>query len=506
MAPKQRTIDRFFATFIPAVTILMISIAYFFLARDIIYYGDDISYYIRFIWWKADWKGLPITMHMHWDEWNGRMCDMLAGVPLNIMGANGRGIANAIMTALMLTMPLVIVGFRKSVLFYRMLLITLISMTLRWDSLWMENITQQDYVWTTAYALLAVWLIVRNGDQKSLWWEWLLMPFCMSAGWMHEALGLPLAAGLLAFYFTSPFLKKSSSSRKGMCVAFTIGSIMPLLNINNYNKFFLHTETVQREPLMEMLFCSTYYLIILIAASAVLYFTKRDLLKTIICSQWTVWSVASVTSTCVMVTVGYGGRPGWFAQIFALLSIFIIICKLDWSPVRGGGICLSAIMFTALLFHYWEVVKWQHRLSVETITIINRLQQSPTGTVFGDYTLEKDLPWHVLRKPHAFPDEDEPRYRSMMSGLYAEGKQITVLPEAARTIEFDTLSAPQTIGVKTISPYPISGKDLGYPQFGNKVKLKSINGKETIEWAFQIKPGGKTYYLYAPRDEDRGEK
>jgi hypothetical protein len=501
------TTNRNLAAWLPIITVLFIGVCYFFLARDIIFLGDDIGYYTRYVSWKGTWKGIPIAMHQHWEGYNGRMSDMLAPFALNVLGVTGRGVMNAIMAILFFGAPLLLLKFKENRLLYRMLFISLLTFTLRWDSLWMENIATQDYMWPAGFAMLMLAMMLKGKAKSNSWWLWLSLPFCMAAPWMHEALGFPLALGLLVYMIFGGFMQRAGNARRAMAIAFVIGGFMSISSVADFNKFFSSMPTIEREPVWEMLLCSGFYVMALLIATIITAIKRPDVMRKLTHSTWIMWTVAAFVSVCFMIIVGYGRRPGWYAQIFALMALSMMVIEM---PVRindKAELCISAMLLLFIPTHFGSLVHWQHRASKETAEIIQAARKSETGTIFYDYTHDTDLPWFLLRKVHTFPDEDDTYYRMMMKNFYCHGNKITVLPKAAAGINFENFHGERKFGKDMITDTRIaSDEDMTFVRYTLPVRKVTIGTTQYVESAFQATRGGKTFYYYTPYDYDPGYK
>ena len=504
--PQAKTIANRLAFWIPAIIITTAGIAYFFLARDIIFLGDDIGYYSRFVKWGGTWKGIFIAMHQHWDGYNGRMCDMLAPLSLNVASLNGRAVMHAVFAMLFFGSPLLLIRFKMNVLFFRLLLIATTALTLRWDSIWMENIALQDYMWPTGYALVLLAILFSGNPKSDSWWLWVSLPFCMAAGWMHEALGFPIATGLIAYLTAGGFWKRAGNAKRAMAIAFIMGGILTVWNKCNFQK--LEGIPLHPDSIPYIFLTSGYFVVILAAVTVYVSIRHTNILRELACTPWLVWSVASIVSSGIMATVGYIGRPGWYAQIFAVLAIFDIISAINPKISSKASAAASAIMALAVPLHFLAVVDWQHKLSEETRDILSKCMESETGTVFYDYTHDPELPWYLLNKVHSFPDEDDAYYRMMMMNFYCSGRKITVLPESARAIDFSHLDKPVSIGDDIISPHPLQAKSLPYNSFSLPIDIKLFTNrggqKKYVETAFKLESDGPIYYYYTPYDFDMG--
>lgn len=495
---------RWGALLLPAFVILYIGVCSYFIGRDIIYLGDDIGTYLRFVREGSTWKGLPIMFHRTWELYNGRMNDMLAPVVLNLCGPAGRGIANAIFTILFFATPLFLFRGGRDALFRRMLFIALAAFTLPWDTLWMEFMCLLGYVWAPGFTLLMMVLILRGRASSQSAWRWLSLPFCLAAGWMHEALGFPLACGIAVYMCVTPFLKRAGMPRIFMAVAIALGGIFSLFSPSNFAKLTIDASDGPVTSVARLLLLSDYWtlaLLLFIAGAAIL--VPRTLMK-LVRSSWIIWAVAAIVSSVFLLAAGYGGRPGWHAQLFALIAIFRMADELIPPLPKIASLSVSLLLAAMLLFQYTAMTIWQGRLEREIRSLISESRASKTGTIFREYTRDPDLPWYLQRKLHCFPDEDDNYYRYLMSEFYARGKKITILPEAARGIDFEHLAEPVRFGDDVISPAPLRVKESFYYKMDFPTRIVEFEGRRYAESQFRIEPGGKTYYYYTPEDADPG--
>jgi hypothetical protein len=371
----------------------------------------------------------------------------------------------------------------------------------------MENIATQDYMWPVGYAMLMLALMLKGKAKESPWWLWLTMPLCMAATWMHEALGIPLALGLIAYSLFGGFMQRAGNARRAMAIAFIIGGIMSVASATDFQKFSATMPTVDREPIWEMLLFSGFYVVALLIATVITAIRRPDVMKKLLHSTWIMWTVAAFVSIAFMIIIGYGRRPGWYAQIFALMALSMMVIEM---PIRIDGrleLLVSAILFIIIPAHYCSLVHWQHRASKETAEILMAARESETGTVFYDYTHDTDLPWFILRKAHTFPDEDDTYYRMMMKNFYCHGNKITVLPKAASGINFDYFTGERKFGKDMITSTRLNGEeDLSYLQYSLPVRLVKIGHTLYAESEFRVKKDGNTFYYYTPYDYDPGYK
>ncbi len=490
------------ASFLPVLMIAFIGAAYALMGFFMPPLGDDLGFYHSFAEQNDCWYSFPRSMYRHWLWGNARFADMITPVGLNFMPQWLRSISNGIVTAVLFYIIVKLSLKRpRTEYFLSAIIISLAAITFRWDAIWMEFCATYNYVWGATFILSAVYVITKTEGWIATYWRWLLIPFCFIAAAMHEAAGMPMAIGMTAYIISSGFYKRRDFAGKLMTLAFIAGGIFTLTSPASYSRV---GSMLQPEPPLEMLAFSAGYVVILFIAIICLFIWNRNLLKSLIRTSWIAFAVAAVFSTGFMLISQYGGRTGWFAQIFALIAIFQIISRLNITIPKCISVSLSLLLCAATLFHYSTLVYWQIKLGVETYKAIGLYKESSDGIIFMDYTNEPDLPWYLLRKTHGVPDDDDSYYRYRMSKHYGNGKQLVILPAAAKDIDWSEFNGTRHFGDRIISDHPFSGSYIDMIVEIFPRTMVKIRGKEYIETGFNIK--GRRFFLYSPVDRDPGEK
>lgn len=489
---------------LPAITILIIGIAYALLSLDMPLTGDDLYFANRMSDLRATWKGIPVVFNLHFTEVNSRFGDMLTILLLHYASAPVLAIFTGISTALFFLCSMIAATRRDEPPLIKMLFLALLAFAMRWDTIWMEFCTLSNCVWSTGFAIAVVILLTTHRIKKDSPWLWLSMPFCLLAGWMHEATGLSLLAGIICYLLLSDFLKNASPARKWMLVALIAGCAVHLFSPTLYNKI---GTTVEREPIWQLILLSGVFPV-LAAITAIFTAIKRpEIFGTLLRSRWTIFFAASLAGELILCFSGYGGRPGWAVQTFGCIALFINISAVKpkisnrWGVPAAWGVALIIVM------HYVEVVRWQHRLAAETRTAISMLKNSDNGVIFLDYTQDQDTPWWLLRKTHGVPDDDDIWYRTRMSQNYAGGNGVAILPMAARSIDFSKLHGNRRIGSFIITDEPLPGRIVLHRNISIDSLLPiqmevEIDGVKYVEIPFVMQ--NRHLYYYAPIDYDNG--
>ena len=482
--------------------ILFIGIAYAFMGFYMPPLGDDLGFYHSFDSQNDCWYAYPRYMYRHWIWSNARMADMLTPIGLYIMPQWLRAITYGIVTALLYFVIIQLCGKSKNHSYLRnILIIALISFTFRWDAIWMEFCATYNYVWGAVFALTALGLILKHKTRPNAWYWWISVPFCFIASAMHEASGFPLAIGLVLYLAVTGSFKRFSTAERSMSLFFLAGGIFTMTSPASYSRV---GYMLQPESPIHMLLFSAGYVIIMVLLSCWMAYKGKSLFYGLIHSPWIIFASGALISTAFMLLSQYGGRTGWFAQIFALIAIFQILNRLRISIPSKISIPVSIILSLSIIFHYSELMIWQKRLGTEARQAIALYEKSKDGIIYMDYTNEPELPWYLLRKTHGVPDEDDTYYRYRMSKHYGHGKPLVILPSECKNFDWHNITGRQQFGNRFISPTPLTPSHIDkivdvYPR-----TMIIINGKEYIETIHKI--NHKSYYMYSPVDRDRGEK
>ncbi|MDE6548720.1 MAG: hypothetical protein K2L22_06960 [Muribaculaceae bacterium] len=486
---------------LPLLLILLIGIAYAVMGFWIPPVGDDLGFIDSFKSQDDCWYSFPRYIYRAWLWNNARMADMLNPLGYIFIPQWLQAVSNGVVVLLMFYMTLRLASqLNQKSPFIPVLIIFLLTFAMRWDGIWMEYNTFYNYIWSSTFAMLSLSFLFSKYSRSNKWYCWLILPFCFIASAMHEALGLPLAASLVIMSIITPFYKNACLLRRLVLVAMISGGLFTLTSPANFKR--IGTMLQPESPILIIL-GSAIFVVVLVIVSAYLFVCRKSLFYTLLRSQWIVYVGIALFSSGFMLLSGFGGRTGWFAQLFAMIAVFYVIAKFDLDINKKIGWICSAILSYLIIFHVGMLTVWQHKLSEETREAIAAYKNSTDGIVFFDYTKDLEMPWYLLRKPHGFPDDDDSYYRYRMRRHYGGGKQLVVLPTAFNPIpdtEKLTVASDGFI-LTSIRPVDVYGDTIVaiFPR-----ELTYIDGKEYIINEFDY--NDRKLYLLSLMDRDRGEK
>lgn len=463
--------------------------------------GDDLGYTANYINNDDCWYAFPRFIYRNWLFTNGRLADKLGPIGYVMVPLWIRALSNGLVTGLMFYMIARLgVGSLRNHISLSLLIISLVAFTFRWDSIWMEYSTQYNYVWSTTYILITLWVIFSVNLEIAGIFKWLFPVFCFIAGGMHEAAGVPVAIGLTIYELFSKDYKGRTRVWK-LSVSFLIlGAIFTLSSPASYHRYDLPSH---RDSILNMMLTSGAYVVILLILILWKLIVKRVSWREMLASREGVWCIASLVSVVFMLYAGKGGRAGWFAQTYALIAIFSILKDSQIRIGRLTNIGIDVFLFLCLLFHFSELTIWQKKLGTEARWAIERYKASDDGIIFLDFIDDSQTPWYLLRKTHGVPDADDSYYLDRFRMHYGEGKRFIVLPEAAEKLDWQHFSGTLHLGNsvltdRKLATYTDYVVDI-YPR-----QIIRIAGIEMIEVPFS--KSGRRLYYYTPVDRNPGEQ
>ncbi len=488
------------STALPAALIIFIGVVYVFVSFYMPLTGDDLGYRHYFLQDCTSLDSLIYHYKLHWHWSNSRLADLLNPLPLAIMPLWANALCCGACTALMFWMIVKwCQGSHRPSLLWSLAVIAAAAFTLRWDALWMEFVTQYNYVWATAFCLAALWLAISR--RPLVWWK--LVPalgFCALAAGMHEASGCTAALGLVVY---AALNFRRMAWRNWLMILFICGgAVFTLLAPGNYRNM---DALLEPDSLQAILAGSGFYVLILAAVTLYMLIADRKRLVALIYSPWLIFALAAFSSLFFMIIARYAGRPGWFGQVFALMALVRWARSYD-IHVRSAQLTKVVAIGLAVVVgaHYTALAVWQARLGTETRRALELYSKSADGTIYFDYTNEPALPWYLLRKTHGVPDADDTYYTFRISSILGGGKPFVVLPEALKNIHLQSLSEPLRVGEAIVATEQLPGVENRAYRTEYPRPVVNYMGRDYAEQSFMR--DGQKFFLYSPLDRDAGEK
>lgn len=468
-----------------------IGICYLIISAHMPLTGDDLVYGPLYTLRYHGVAGYALYIAQHWLSTNGRIANLIAPLMLNYIPHWALLLLNAAITALMFVAVINLACTQRVGITARLLLISILAYTLPWwDSMLLFDCSF-NYVWATTFGLFAIYAILNHRCNNIL-----LAIFAFLAAGMHEAMGVPLSCGLIAYLLFTRAHKSLSTLQRLPILAFFAGSAFVFLSRGLWSRFGAIQEV--NDPMPLLVLKSDFFVIALIILVIVAYITDRQRLIKAIHSPWIIFAVAALASCTFSAVSGIVGRSGWFAQIYALIAIYLWADTYNWHISRPSAITLTLIMAIPLTIHYIEFTRYQITSGTQLAQSIQQYTNSPDGIVYGDYLGDPDKPWWTLHKTRGVPDADDNWVLATITQCYGNpSRPLTILPTALRTLD------PRTI-TTTLTPVGANFVTTTIPQGTTPQMRYTHAGTQYVVVPFTR--DNITLYLITPLDLDPGDR
>lgn len=428
--------------------------------------GDDIGYSQSIA--AFDGKSLPYLrfVKFHYLEVNGRMANLLAPFWLSVVPRWVLDIANGLVCGLFYAMTLIMSGVgRRGFATGKLIVTALLLFTFPWWDSFMLFDVMFNYVWSSAFVLVVLWLLLRG---RSCRFGWIVWPFAALAASMHEGMGVPVAIGIMVWTLLTGSFRYLTRVQRGIVIFFIVGAMLAFLSPGIWGRFFsLGTDghSKPNDPMWLLVLKSDFYVLILMAVIVIEALCDRKKLIEILRTPWTIFVVAAIVSACFSAVSGIVGRSGWFASLMALIALGQWVVMRDYHINRRIGAIASSVLSVMILVHLVVVDTVQFKMSRELKDVLTQYHHNPDEPVYMDYHPWDDYQWLTLAKLRGVPESYESYVLSLYAAQYAytDAPSLVVLPKAAENIYSDTLvKVADGYLFPSMEDFPTSGTLTGY--------------------------------------------
>ncbi len=429
-------------SWILGILILFIFICYMIFEMFMPYSGDDLAHMVstsKYFETHPIWR-FPFFFAGHWLDTNGRLADKINPILFITLPHWINALIAAISVPSMMWIVLKHCNFKSNHITASVVALALLVFVLPWWDSMQAFVCIYNYIIATLLPLLFLFLLQRQSNNASSHWivRWSCYLLSLIAGMMHEAIGVPLACGLIAYQIMTNVWKELNAIQRRMVMIFICGVAWGFFAPSLWSR--LGQNTTPDDPLLLLLLKSdsiALLLLILITIGLCLANTRKAILKAAH-TPWIIYTVAAIASMCFSAMSGVVGRSGWFAQIFAIIAIFRWITSHDYKINRTTSGVISSILIFSIVFHYVDTTRWQITLGKEVETVAQMYSESKNGQVYFDATRDNELPWWTLKKTRGVPDADDLYLISSFSKFYGTmGFPFVLLPTEVLEIDFN---------------------------------------------------------------------
>lgn len=428
--------------------------------------GDDIGYSQSIA--AFDGKSLPYLrfVKFHYLEVNGRMANLFAPFWLSVVPRWVLDIANGLVCGLFYAMTLIMAGVgRRGFATGKLIVTALLLFTFPWWDSFMLFDVMFNYVWSSTFVLVVLWLLLRDHSCRFGWIWW---PFAALAASMHEGMGVPVAMGIIVWLLLTRSYRNLTHTQRGVIISFVIGAIFVFVSPGIWERFLSlgsDGHLWPNDPMWLLVLKSDFYVLILMVVVVIEALCDRTRLIEALRTSWVIFVVAAIISACFSAVSGIVGRSGWFASLMALIALGQWVVMRGCRISRSLGAIASTVLSVMILVHLVFVDTVQFKMSRELKAALTQYHYKCDEPVYMDYHPWNDYQWLTLSKVRGVPESYESYILSQYAAQYAypDAPSLVVLPKAAENIYPDTLvKVADGYLFPSMEDFPTSGTLTGY--------------------------------------------
>lgn len=482
--------------------------------------GDDMGYGYAISEFSEKFNGNKFFTWIyycirHWFFSNGRMANYIATFILNGWPQWLIAIINGAMWSMLGFIVLQLTDCFRNNFIFSFFILGFIWLALPWWDSGLLTDVALNYSYSAVFGLTFIWIFLHKNVDNRLG-KIIIIIFALIAGMMHEAMSFPLICGILVFYYLRTTY---SSTRKKLSwhnlnpfkrqafTAFTIGCLAVLLSPGIWLRFFRVSNRVPDDPMPLLLLKSDFLVLLLIAVIIIFKFYKKDSLNKLINSNWIIFATAAVISAMFSAVSGIVGRSGWFAQIYSLIALVLMLKTLNFKVGKYhlilAGSCLSII----ILFCYGSVLLWQIKRGKEYVEAIKLYKLSENGVVYLDHTDDREVPFFTLGITNGVPDADDLYSLYMLQKYEGKGKPFVILPKDLQSWDGSIGNNDIKMGKGYVTSIDPTQDKIKYMEGEEEEQeLRLVSRKEGYYTVIPFLKNGKTFYYVSPLDLDFGDR
>ena len=489
-------------TSLPFLLIGIIAVCSFLSAYGMSFLGDDLNHGILTREKFPHWYQLPLAIPYQWLTGNGRFGDMAGNILLAVAPMWLLAALSAVFESLLYLMVIKISFPDKEDVAKRLIVAAVVMFAFPWWDSFFLFVCRINYVWTTALTLFVLWVaLLRKGCEFSVAQGWLIAPLALMAGWGHEAVGMPVVAGMIVYFLINKNYTSLPFSRRIIIIAFTLGSFLSITSPCSYSRLGGDFQPDDTAPVLLAKSSFIAIIFLLMLAGACISKRGREEVGKLLHTPWAVFAVGALTGMLFVVVGGVVGRSGFFSQTYALIALAIMSRKLFFrSNGRENTAChIAAVaIFLATAAHEIGVCAYQMEGNRQLKECLSLYRQSADGVVFASPMQRNQFPWWTLYKNKACIDNDDFWYKKTYDMRHGHNeKHYRLLPVYLKDFKMKEGAESMVL-------------DNGYvttqqPASTNEDNIISVGSTQYTVVEFLSEDGDSLYYV-SPRIVDPGDR
>ena len=440
---------------IPYLLLLVVIMLLIYLCIYFPWLGDDTCYMFNFATGDLikNFRDIIISQNEHYFCMNGRyvahlLVQVFCGLSNHIVFA----ICNGLVFVMFVMITLRLAGVRFSNIALSIVGVVLCFLGFQTR---MVPSCQICYMWMFTLTMMVIWFYLYKPQVKKCWW-WILLPFCVVAGWGQEALNVGVCGAMILY--TLQNRKSVTVTQLAILFAYGFGTLLLIVSPGSHHRLTeLHgTEESFQITHNIILFlkyvCVTYVLMGVLAVGII---SKR--LNLLQCFKqnafyWNIFIICFIMNLYISI---FCNRQLFGMELAALILTLKVLRSMEYRKLNQT---LVAVVLALLAWVGYHNIITVNAFSKDYDDVMAAYRSSKDGIVFMDFR-KKSQPLPCRFTIDEFQNEWVIRWanRLLKSDSSNNGKSLIILPTAFYPL---STSNAYTIGSNNILYVMCNAKNI----------------------------------------------
>ncbi len=406
--------------------IALMSFGFYLLYAYAHYANDDYAYLYPFYDYKINGEDLSLGSVLFWitEQVNNnfRLANIMA-IFFLLLPRCIVDVLSVIITMLLLWYAMKLLNIKNLMSLSMAMLLVSFVFILPWYDQILYITFRLNYVWSSAFALLFLYLFFDN-EHKSIYRKITLIVITIIVSLMHEGIGVPILISLLVQMLVS---KDKFCYYKIVLIIILILGIVCLLftpGMSARISYSLKLRSLFSYIMYLLVYNMPSFVFILVLIVAILkgYFRK------IIATKIPFYATATIVGCCIFM-VSPVIRASWFPTLFSIMGLIVLFRDIFSVKIKKQKY-VSFMLYIITILHIVISCYYVRLIYCQWDLIANKYEDGIGVNFFTPITLEKDIPIVAMGKSYGFRHQQWGNgIMTLMSDFYRIKRGVYAIPE-----------------------------------------------------------------------------
>lgn len=366
---------------LPFLVLSVVAVLLIYLCAYCPWLGDDIRYMFNFAAGDRikDFKDIIISQNEHYFSVNGRyvahvLVQIFCGLSNHIVFA----ICNGLVFIVFALMTLRLAGIKLNNVILSVLGIFLCFLGFQTR---MVPSCQIGYMWMFTLVMIVLWFYLYKPNIDKCWW-WILIPFCILAGWGQEAINIGVCGAMLIHVWQHR--KSLTATQWAILLAFGFGTLLLVVSPGSLHRVSeVHEGTKSSQITYNIVLFVKYICIVPVLAFVFAVGIKSKRLNLLQCykSNAFYWHILLICLAMNIYITIFCNRQLFGMELAALIITLNVLRSMEYRKLNVSLAFIVSVWFAWVSYHN---IKTVNAFSKDYTEIMTAYRLSEDGVVFMD--------------------------------------------------------------------------------------------------------------------------